>query len=79
MSGVKDGLPGKGGSFCSSSQCGHIERIPLFVFLLLTVIGYVFIFVNAWLWRSEGNLGNLHHVRPEDQTVVLGLSGAIAC
>lgn len=30
----------------------------LFVFLLLTVIGYVFIFVNACLWRSEGNLGN---------------------
>lgn len=35
-----------------------LNKSFLFVFLLPTVKGYVFIFVNACLWRSEGNLGD---------------------
>lgn len=60
-----------------------LNKSLLFIFLFLTVIGYVFISVNACLWGSEGNLGDqvlsFHRVRPGDQTVVLRLRGAIAC
>lgn len=57
---------GKVDLFVPPLSVAILSESLLFVFLLLTVIGYVFIFVNAWLWRSEGNLGNyvlsLHHV-----------------